>query len=227
MKKATLVVLALGISILTLAQGSEGSDNQSSGDLENIFYFRFAYSMPTNTFIGVDEDVFWDYYNKAGGTFELGQIFMLNSADLADGLRVGINVDYAEFSYNQLTEIDSDIDYTIGFVKLASKVGPSLSYSPVPGLVFDGFFKAKIPWVGGIAMWSTEDLEEVFLAKPGIGFSTGINLRYRFLMFGFEFNSDKMKFESRDYPGEYFGDFNGESDKTPMPSFSFSFGFCF
>jgi hypothetical protein len=46
-------------------------------------------------------------------------------------------------------------------------------------------------------------------------------------MLGFEFNSDKMKFESQDYPGEYFGNYTGDSDKTPMPSMSFSLGFCF
>lgn len=156
----------------------------------------------------------------------MGHIFMLNRAALADGLRLGINVDYLEFSYNQLTEVDAVEDFMVGFLKLASKIGPSLSFSPHGKLVFDVFFKAKIPWVGGIAMVGNE-LDEVFLAKPGIGYATGVNLRYRFLMLGFEFNSDKMKFESQDYPGEYFGSVSEDSEKTPMPSFSFSLGFCF
>ncbi len=111
-------------------------------------------------------------------------------------------------------------------LKLASKIGPSLSYSPAEKLVFDVFVKAKIPWVGGIAI-VTDEVDEVFLAKPGIGIATGINVRYRFLMIGFEYNSDNMKFESQDYPGEYFGNMSDDSDKTPMPSLSFSLGFCF
>ena len=218
MKKTTLAILALSISFLSLAQ--------NSGDLENQFYFRFAYSQPTTAYLGVDDVEFWDYFNRAGGVFEVGQIFIINKAALSDGLRLGINIDYAEFSYHQLTEIDSDIDFTLGLLKLASKIGPSLSYSPASKLVFDVFVKAKIPWVAGIAIFSDED-DDVYLATPGIGVATGINVRYRFLMFGFEFNSDKMLFENQDYPGEYFGNLSDDSDKTPMPSLSFSFGFSF
>ena len=218
MKKAGVAFLVLCISLTTLAQ--------ESGDLDSKFYFRFIYSQPTKSYIGVDEDEFWDYFDRVGGAFELGHIFILNQPALADGLRLGINVDYAEFSLNHLGGTDVD-DINLGVVKLASKVGPSLSYSPHGELVFDVFFKAKIPWVGGIVLYTVDDVDEVFIAKPGIGFATGVNLRYRFLMFGFEFNSDKMKFESEDFPGEYFGNYAGDSDKTPMPSMSFSLGFCF
>lgn len=222
MKRTSIIILALSISFLTLAQSSE----VSSGDLDNKFYFRFAYSHAATSYIGVDDVEFWDYFNRAGGVFEIGHIFIIDQAALGDGLRLGINVDYAEFSYHQLTEIDAEVDFAVGLLKLASKVGPSLSYSPAEHLVFDVFFKAKIPWVAGIALWSDE-VDEVFLANPAIGFATGINVRYRFLMLGFEFNSDKMKFESQDYPGEYFGNVSDDSNKTPMPSFSFSLGFCF
>lgn len=228
MKKTSLTVIVLSISILSLAQSSGDSLNQStsSGDLENKFYVRFAYSLPATSYLGVDDVEFWDYFNRAGGTFELGQIFILNKAALSDGLRLGINVDYLELSYNQLTEIDPVFDFAIGLVKVASKIGPSLSYSPASKLVLDVFFKAKIPWFAGLVPFSDE-VDEVFLANPGIGFATGLNFRYRFLMIGFEYNSDKMKFESQDFPGEYFGSISDDSDKTPMPSFSFSLGFCF
>lgn len=226
MKKTSLTLLALSISILTLAQsgGDIANQSQSSGDLENQFYFRFGYSHPTTSYLGNDEEELWDSFNRVGGVFELGQIFIINKAALSDGLRLGINVDYAEFSYHQLTYTDTD-DW-IALLKLASKIGPSLSYSPASKLVFDVFVKAKIPWVGGIAIVSDE-LDEVFLAKPGIGIATGINIRYRFLMLGFEYNSDNMKFESQDYPGSYFGNISDDSDKTPMPSLSFTLGFSF
>jgi hypothetical protein len=36
-----------------------------------------------------------------------------------------------------------------------------------------------------------------------------------------------MKFESQDYPGEYFGNLGDGTDKTPMPSLSFTLGFGF
>jgi len=219
MKKASLAVLAVSIAISTLAQ--------EPGDLENQFYFRFGYSNPTSSYFGIDDDAYWDIVSKVGGTFELGSIFMINSADLADGLRLGINVDYAEFSYNQLKEPEPTMTYYTGLVKLSSKVGPSLSYSPAEKLVFDVFVKAKIPWIAGIVPWSEDGVDDVYLAGPGIGIATGINIRYRFLMFGFEFNSDRMKFESMDTEGTYFGNYSDGSDKTPMPSLSFSFGFSF
>jgi hypothetical protein len=120
----------------------------------------------------------------------------------------------------------TDYDFDLVLLKLASKIGPSLSYSPAPHLVFDLFVKAKIPWVAGIAT-VTSELDDVYLGTPGIGIATGMNIRYRFLMLGFEFNSDRMKFENQDIPGEYFGSLSDDGDKTPMPGFNFTFGFSF
>jgi hypothetical protein len=228
MKKTGLTFLALSIAILSLAQVSGNEDNQSisSGDLENQFYFRFGYSHPANSYLGVEDMEFWDDFSRLGGTFELGSIFFFNSLDMADGLRLGLNLDYVEISYNQLELTDPDVDFALGLLKVASKIGPTLSYSPASKLVFDLFVKAKIPWVAGLAIVSDES-DEGFFATPGFGLATGINLRYRFLMIGFEYNTDNMKFENVDDPGEYFGNFSDDSDKTPMPGFSFSFGFTF
>lgn len=220
MKRTSLTILAAAIAISTLAQ--------NAGDLENQFYFRFGYSNPTNSYFGIDDDAYWDMVSKLGGTFELGSIFMINSAALADGLRLGINVDYAEFSYNQLKEPAPLSTYYTGLVKLSSKVGPSLSYSPASNLVFDLFVKAKIPWIAGIVTWTEDDgVDDGYIAGPGIGIATGLNIRYRFLMVGFEFNSDRMKFEAVNDEGTYFGNYQGDSDLTPMPSLSFTFGFSF
>jgi hypothetical protein len=226
MKKISLTILVLSISILSLAQTSGDSLNlsNSSGDLENQFYFRFGYSQATTSYLGVDDAEFWDFFSRYGGVFELGHIFIINKAALSDGLRIGINVDYAEISYHHLTY--SDMDITLGLAKLSSKIGPSLSYSPAEHLVFDVFVKAKIPWIAGIATVSDE-LDEVYRGTLGFGVATGINVRYRFLMLGFEFNTDNMKFENIDNPGEYFGNLSDDSDKTPMPSLSFTLGFSF
>ena len=218
MKKAFLAFVFLGFSLFSLAQ--------NSGDLENEFYFRFGYSQPTKSYFGVDDNSVWDNLSRGGGIFELGQIFMLNSIPLTEGLRIGINADYLEFSFQQLARKSDDVD--IGIFKISSKVGPSISYSPVADLVFDVFFKVKIPWVGVVA--NIPDFDDTYLGVIGLGYSTGFNVRYRFLMAGFEFNKDHMKLENSDSPGDYFGSLNSEdygTDKTPMPSFSFTFGFCF
>jgi hypothetical protein len=237
MKKITLSVLVLSISVLSLAQSGVAPENQSqpSGDLENHFYLRFAYSHSSKSFLGVEDEEFWDSYKRYGGVFELGHIFIINKAALADGLRLGVNVDYAEFSYNQLAAKEADFD--LGVPKLASKIGPSFSYRPSPRLIIDVFVKAKITWIAGIIPW-TDEVDDVYLAKPGIGIATGLNIRYDMFMLGFEFNSDNLKYESNDYPGtyfdpgkyfnpRYFGSHSDDGDKTPMQSFSFSIGVCF
>ena len=91
MKKIYLLLIMLSVSSIV--------QSQDSGDLEKQFYIRFGFSNPTNSYIGIDDNSFWDEVKKTGGVFELGQIFILNSIPLSDGLRLGINVDYAEFSF--------------------------------------------------------------------------------------------------------------------------------
>lgn len=226
MRKTGIALMALIISISTLAQEGETQEgpSQNSGDIENQFYLRFAYSHTSKSYLGVEDMEFWDSFKRYGGVFELGHIFIINKAALADGLRFGINVDYAEFSYNQIAA--KNADYDLGVPKLASKIGPSLSYRPTSNLIIDLFVKAKLTWVAGIIPW-TDEVEDVYLAKPGVGLATGLNIRYGLVMLGFEFNSDNLKYESNDYPGEYFGNLSDDSDKTPMPSFNFSIGVCF
>jgi len=217
-KKITCLLILLSISSLSFAQ--------ENGDLENQFYFRFGLSLPTNSYFGVEEDAVWDNVDRIGGNFELGSIFMLNSLKLADGLRLGINVDYAEFCYHQFTFNDDD---KIGVLKISSKIGPSISWSPANHLVFDAYIKAKIPWVAGMAFvyGGSGDIDENYLGTLGTGLSTGFNMRYRFLMVGFEYSMDKMKLENQDNKGEYFGSSSDDGDKTPMSSFNFTFGFSF
>ena len=146
MKKFFFLLITIILPLLSVAQ-----DN---GDLENKFYFRFGLSNPTNSYLGVDDNSFWDDSKLRGGVFELGSIFMLNSLELSDGLRLGINVDYAEFTYHQISStID---DSAIGIFKVSSKVGPSISYNLVSDLIFDAYVKFKIPWIAGVAMRSSD-----------------------------------------------------------------------
>lgn len=199
---------------------------QESGDLENKFYIRFGLSSPTKSYFGLgDSD--WEMDSRTGGMLELGSIFMINSLDLADGLRLGVNVDYADFSYHH---ISSKVDKSaIGVFKLSSKVGPSLSYSPVPKLVFDGYAKFKLAWLAGMAFADSDGSvgDDGFAGSLGTGYALGINVRYKVLMLSFEFTTDKMKLEYTEMEGFYFGNFKDESTKTPLPSMNFTFGFNF
>jgi len=219
MKKIFIIIVVLGISFPIFAQDDIG--------LENSFYFRFGYSQPTNAYFGVDESSFWDDTKRVGGMFELGSIFMINSLPIADGLRLGINVDYIDITFHQFEYTFADL--FLRTLKISSKVGPSLSYSPVEHLVFDVYFKAKIPWVGGIWVDDTSPLNDDygFVGYMGFGYSTGFNVRYRALMIGFEYTKDSMKLEDIDEVEGYFGNFSDDGDKTPMSCFNFTLGLSF
>jgi hypothetical protein len=218
MKKLSFLIIAFVLPFISTAQ--------DSGDLQKKFYIRIGYSNPSNSYFGVEDNSFWDEVKKLGGSFEVGQIFMLNSMPLSDGLRLGINADYAEFTYHQL-DFEND-NSKIGVLQISSKVGPSISYSPVENLVLDAFIKLKISWVTGAAFVDDNlDIDEGYRGLFGVGYTTGLNVRYRFLMLGLEFNRVNMKLENVDVDGEYLGNAKDDGDKTPLPSMSFTFGFCF
>ncbi|MBA7531107.1 hypothetical protein ES705_23318 [subsurface metagenome] len=226
MKKITLLFIAtLMISTAAFSQG----------DLDKQFYFRMGYSKPTMKYWGIDNDNFWNDVKRNGFVFELGQIFMLNSIPLADGLRLGINADYLSFYYHG---IKSDF-ITVGNIILGSKVGPSISYSPVDKLVFDAYGKFNPVWFGSVIMVpeGTNTDSEIFLGALGIGYSLGINVRYSILMLGFDFNKSFTKLQYYDeseglVDDSYFGNMGTDSgdadkDRTPLSSMNFTIGLSF
>jgi len=223
MKKILLIISVMIFSASIYAQG----------DLDNTFYFRFGLSKPTKTYMGT-EKADWDNNNlkRTGFCFELGSIFMINQLDMGDGLRLGINVDYLAVNYHAM----KDAGDGLGAFIVGSKVGPSLSYSPVDKLVFDGYAKLNPTWVAGLIY--VGDYSDMLglnygLGTFGIGYSLGINVRYSILMLGFEFNKSWNKLKNYDTDGNviddsYVGNFHdADKDATPMPSYNFTIGLAF
>ena len=209
MKKVFAACIILCISLATFAQ--------DEGDLDNQFYFRFGYSLPIGNYLSpvdVSDQLEWENITRFGTSFELGSIFMLNGIPMPDGLRLGVNVDYLSTSYHRLTI--SSYDYNLMVWKLAAKLGLSLSYSPVQGLVFDTYFKAHVPVVA--LMWEEDYIDDLLVATRAIGYATGINIRYTFLMMGVEFNTVSMIFEDSD---------GYDTDKLALPNINFIIGFSF
>lgn len=223
MKKLITAFVVLSISLTCFAQGGSEPD-QNSGDLDNQFYFRFGFSDPIGNYLGFGD--IWDEISRFGTSFELGSIFMLNGIPMPDGLRLGVNADYLSTTFHRLTP--DAIDERLMVWKLGAKVGLSLSYSPVQSLVFDTYIKAHIPAIA--LMWVEDYIEDLYIATGGIGIATGINVRYSFLMVGFEFHNGTMRFEDADDPGDYIEIPDGEggyTDKIPLPTVNFIIGFSF
>lgn len=231
MKKIIIIFLAISMSTIIYAQ-DEGRG------LDNRFYFRLGYSQPANSYLGWSESPYLDYLERTGWVFELGSIFIINKLDLADGLRLGINVDYLEVTYHQFTYNNNFEEDILFMGQVSSKVGPSLSFNPVSRLVLDAFVKAKIPWVGA-AYFSADDPdldEESFLGTMGFGFSTGLNIRFGVLIVGFDYSSSNLKLENRDFapsiyfPDKYLGNYlkgSDYGDKTKMAYYNFTLGLNF
>lgn len=222
MKKLSIILLAICLSYVSIAQDGQGLDNR--------FYFRIGYSKPANSYLGYNNSSYQELISTTGGGFEIGSIFMLNNLDLGDGLRLGINVDYAEVVYHQFKYEDIYEVVKLHMGQVSSKVGPSLSYSPVNRLVFDVFFKLKIPWIAACYFEAPDDPdlnEDYYLGAVDVGFSTGINIRYGVLMLGFDFSSNNMKMNSDEDNEIYLGNFLDPSDmgdKTKIAYMNFTIG---
>lgn len=205
----------------------------SQGDLENVRYFRVGYSQPAQKYLGINDASFWDNIERHGLSVEFGQIFILNSIPLADNLRLGINADYISFYYHYFKEnTNKNLFFTLG-----SKVGPSLSYSPVEKLIFDTYIKINPVWVSSLISMNKGDIIEDeydgFVGFFDMGYSFGINIRYSLLILGFDFNKSFNKLQHFEemigkFDGTYVGNASDpEKDKTPMPSFNFTIGMAF
>lgn len=220
MKKFIVLLSALLIAASAFAQKN----------FDNEFYFRFGYSIPSWKQFGFNKDDWPDAMKKKGFTGEIGTIFMLNKVLKSEKMALGIDVDYLTFYWHQFSIDQSGSTIDIATLRIGSKVGPSFTFTPVKRLAFDIYVKADISWITATAIVYDKNADDVdgYGKVFAVGFSTGFNVRYSILMIGFEFNTISPKLENVDYPGDYFGNVNdSSSDRSPLPSVSFTIGLSF
>jgi hypothetical protein len=211
------------------------SAKAQDGNLKSQTYFRFGYSLPSWKYMGMEQKSDWaSGVKRAGGVFELGSIYMLNSIKLAPGMRIGINVDYLSLGYNRFKFDELSTYKSTNFMTFGSKIGPSFSYSPVKHLVIDACFKFNPVWAAANYTTSNNDLvdDQFYLGFMGIKYAIGLNVRYTLLMAGFEFNPGYLKMKRYDsdqneFVDEYYGNVNDNGKKTPAPAFNFTLGLSF
>jgi hypothetical protein len=219
MKKLLILLAAVLISTASFAQKN----------IDNVFYFRVGYSNPSWKQFGYTNND-WIGYGRSGAMAEIGKIYMLKSIAMPENMAIGLNVDYFstywhKFSYNQ-----DDISVDRGTLRIDSKIGPSFTYTPIDNLAVDVYVKADFAWVvASVRVINDNTDDAIGYAKIGaLGISTGFNVRYNKLMLGLELSSINPKLENVDYKGSYLGNRSDySSDKTPLPSMSFSIGLNF
>jgi hypothetical protein len=231
MKKVCFVFIAIIIANLTFA--AEG------GDLDNQFYFRLGASIPSWKYMGADDKNDWvvDDIKRGGGIFEMGNIFMLNGLKLADGMRIGINVDYLCLSYNRFKSKDMQEKFTFFF--WGAKFGPSFSYSPVDKISFDTYIKFNPVWLStafDAPYKADDDWDKLWsLGFFGPKLSVGLNVHLSVLIIGVEYNPGIVKYNEYDndndeFTDEYVGNYmdpKDDGDYTKVPCFNITAGFSF
>jgi hypothetical protein len=216
MKKLSILFLVICMSIPAFSQ------------LDNQLYIRFGLSKPTSSFL-YDNSAIWDAYDAklSGAVLEFGSIFMLNSIPLGSNMAIGINADWVELTTHSIKSDDYDINSRMFGV--SSKIGPSFSISPVGDLTIDASIKFKMNWVSA-AFMDWEDIEEAnsYAGSRGMGFATGVNVRYKFLMVGVEYNKVKTKLGNAADNDVYLMNYeDSDVDKSPIGHWNIMFGFSF
>jgi len=194
------------------------------------FYLRLGASFLNNDFVKQlnDSDLEGAYSAPTGLNFEIGRYFFLHSEPVADLFKVGLDASFLSLGYNPLKWNDpDDPDYVekTDFTTVGVKLGPVISFNPLPSFYADAFVKLAPTIL--TSMSEMEDLEEVLF---GLKSDVGINLRYKKVTLTAGYESGKFKYNS--YNSEYneeTGDYTEHTtqEKFPMGMFQLKLGLQF
>lgn len=236
MKQITIILIACLLSLTSYSQDFE------SGDINKKSYVRFGYSSPTYTNYGFSgkqdmSDNLTDFINskdpdydiskldsRIGAIFEIGTIFPLNSLNVGPNMRFGINVDWVTLRAHVFKLQGSQNLYNLF---AASKIGPSFTYAPAKAISIDVYAKVSPIWAGAVYYNHQEGDGNIDVYRGHLQFmySTGVNVKFAFVMLGFEYDFGGMRLKNSE--GNYFGNVKNDSKKTPLNGFSATLGFSF
>lgn len=223
-KTITLLIFTVLFNFTNFAQ------DYASGDLNKRIYVRGGLSTPVWQYYGFQDANALkdglDVESRIGGIFEVGTIYMLNSINVGNHMRFGINVDFISIKVQMFNKPNNFKIYN-GFA--GSKIGPSFTYAPSRAIAIDAFFKLNPVWAGAIFN-NGEDYEngkDAYYGYVQMMYSAGINVKLAFVMLGFEYDFGGLKLKNND-EGAYWPNLSDlNSKRTPMHGFNVTLGFCF
>ena len=220
----TKITLIIGLILLSVVSFGKNYTN-------HIVYIRGGYSFPTWKPVGWNNKSDWEGgYDKYGITGEFGTIFMLPGISPSRDVTFGIDADYLSATWHYFKNSVSALD--LHFLKLSSKIGPSVTFDVSDEMAIDLFAKADIGWATGVAyIYDHLEDDDVFTNFVSVGFEAGFNVRIREFMIGIEYNSINPKLkngENEEINTIYLGNRSSStSDKTPISSINFMLGIIF
>ncbi len=197
MKKTYLFVLAV---LLAGSSFSQKSKPTTDNPFKNSVYVRFGYG-----FVGGPMKT--EKQLTAAGQFEVGSQFYLNSINLPEQMKFGIDVNY--LSATGMINRDSMSKNNEGnsYFTAGVKVGPCYSYNFAPHWIADVYFKLTPNYfITGESKKGIYNADKQFK----LGTSFGFNVRYKVIMIGCEFTSAKYDFKETLIPA------NTSSKKLPV-----------
>jgi hypothetical protein len=177
MKKILLFAVLISLAVSSFSQPGNSAFN-------NAVYIRASYSMPGGT-LKTDKVI------SGGAQFEVGTIFYINSLNLPEKLKLGIDATYLSFTGLFNSSAIKDSNETVSFFTAGAKVGPCLSYNFAPDWFADVYFKIHPNYF----IVGQKDLAYAADNQFKIGTSFGLNVRWKVLMIGCEFTSAKYSFD--------------------------------
>jgi hypothetical protein len=180
MRKIFLTLLALTIVVAAWSQKSG-----DKGVFDNAFYARIGYAFPGGEL--KDKEAI-----TAGAQFEIGTIFYVRSVKLPEKLKFGIDATFVSISGFENLKMMNDQNKSDSYMRAGFKVGPAISYNFVDKWIADLYVKLH-----SNQFYTGEDENHGYHAntQKNFGTSVGLNIRWKALMLGYEFNTSQYDFD--------------------------------
>lgn len=176
MKKITLFAIVALLSVTAFSQ---------KGVFDNAVYIRPGYAFPGG-------DMKDGKVITHGAQFEVGTIFYISGVKLPDNMKFGIDATYMAISGYVNLDKSQNENKTDSYFRAGMKVGPCFSYNFAGNWIGDVYVKAyPHTFVTGEKENSHLDAK----TQTKVGLSTGLNIRYKALVIGYEFMTGKYKFD--------------------------------
>jgi hypothetical protein len=150
---------------------------------------------------------------KIGPAMDLGFLIYIGPAFANNYVRLGIDATFLSFWFNSSNPTDPESRYEHYYYFVGQKFGPVISVNPIDRLIVDFSYKINANFGYHYDEWKDSDyfkgppyhqtggLVDAQYAKYGMEIlfqEISINLRYRVMLFGFEYNFGDMKYDNFD-----------------------------
>ena len=201
--KKTFFLIVLCALLSAFSYGQSGTKSNQDA-FANVIYVRLGYGLPGGNL--KTEEVL-----TAGAKFEVGTLFYIRSLNLPEKFKIGVDATY--LSLTGLVNKDNFINdnQTNSYFTAGLKLGPSISYNFAGSWIADVYLKVHPHY-----FITGEQNKYDAPTQLKIGYSTGLNVRYKALMIGYELTSSTYTFDVETTPSRAAMETTAKKIKLPV-----------